>query len=100
MRYTFKKEYYKRRRPGEEPISFHASQKGNRVKATIKMDPVLKKHPDLRKALLAHETSEIKAWATGDTAAHSQARAKEPVAIRNIGGVSGFWREIKRREKR
>lgn len=56
MRYTFKKEYYKRRRPGEEPISFHASQKGNRVKATIKMDPVLKKHPDLRKALLAHET--------------------------------------------
>ena len=99
MKITIKKEYYKRSRPGEEPIHYRVHQKGDVVHATVKMDPVLKKHDDLRNALVTHERREITAWARGDTAAHSHAKAKEPKAIRNIGGVSGFWREIKRREK-
>lgn len=101
MKIFVTKRYYKRRRIGEEPIKYKAKQKrvGADVHATIMMDPVLKKHPDLRKALVRHEVSEIRAWGKGSTSAHSSARSKEPKAIRNIGGVSGFWREINRREK-
>lgn len=95
------KKYYKRSRVGEEPIKYHAKQKriGADVHATVYMDPVLKKHPDLRKALVRHETDEIRAWGKGSSSAHSGARKREPKVIQNIGGVSGFWREIKRREK-
>lgn len=102
MKVYITKRYYKRRRTGEEPIKYKAKQKrvGSDVHATVYMDPILKKHPDLRKALVRHETNEIRAWGKGSTSGHSKARKREPKAIRNIGGVSGFWREIKRREKR
>ena len=101
MKVYVTKRYYKRSRPGEEPIKYSAKQKrvGADVHAKVMMDPVLKEHDDLRRALLRHELSEIRSWGRGESNAHSKARKKEPKAIRNIGGVSGFWREIRRREK-
>jgi len=102
MKVYVTKKYYKHSRVGEEPIKYKAKQKrvGADVHATVFMDPVLKKHPDLRKALIKHEKTEIRAWGRGESGGHSKARRHEPKAIRNIGGVSGFWREIKRRENK
>uniref|UniRef100_A0A6M3ID33 Uncharacterized protein n=1 Tax=viral metagenome TaxID=1070528 RepID=A0A6M3ID33_9ZZZZ len=96
-----------------EPASFHAEQKGTncsgrpykdlrdcktvKTKATISLDPILKKHPDLQKAVLKHELDEICSWAQGDTAPHKHAREKE-VGIPK-GGATGFYKEIKRRSK-
>lgn len=100
VRVKLTKRYYKRSRPGEEPIKYKAKQPGgvgSTVHATIHLDPVLKKHPDLRKAMISHEINEIKDWASGKTGSHKKARKKEPKLTRNIGGVSGFWKEIRRR---
>ena len=96
------KQYYKKVQRGRDPIRFHVEQPngvGTDMHAVIKLDPILKKHNDLRKVLLKHETDEMMAWGKGSTRAHTLARKKEPKAIRYIGGVSGFWNEIKRREK-
>lgn len=96
------KKYYKRSRPGEEPMKYKARQPrgvGTTVHAEVYMDPVLKKHPDLRKELLKHEMVEIRSWGEGSTRGHSKARGRESKPIREIGGVSGFWREIKKRER-
>lgn len=103
MKVFVTKRYYKRSVRGREPIKYKARQPhgiGKDIHVTIRMDPVLKKHPDLRKALLRHEISEIRAWGKGKTGTHKKAREKEPKLLRKIGGVMGFWREIKRREKR
>ena len=101
LKITYK--YYKRVRRGEEPIRYTVRQPGGvgtTAYATIYLDPILKKHADLRKALVNHELREIKAWAIGRTGSHTGARREEPVLTRDIGGVSGFWKEIKRRESR
>lgn len=98
-----KKVYYSRVRWGEQPIRFTAKQPkgvGTTVYATIYLDPILKHHPDLRNALLKHEIAELKAWGAGSTRAHTIGKSKESKLLRQIGGVSGFWREIKRREVR
>ena len=103
MKVKVKKVYYKRIQKGRDPIKFEAVQPngiGEDVHATIKIDPILKKHKDLRKAMLRHEVYEIVDWGRGCNNAHSHAKRKEPKLTRNIGGVSGFWKEIKRREKR
>jgi hypothetical protein len=102
MKVFITKRYYKRSRPSEEPIKYDAHQKrvGADVHATIHMDPVLRSHPDLRKALLKHETTEIRTWGKGESGGHSKARSQEPKIIRNIGGVGGFWKEIKRRKSK
>ena len=99
LKITYK--YYKHVRRGEEPIRYTVKQPkgvGTAAFATIYLDPILKKHPDLQRALLKHEINEIKAWATGKVGVHIKARGKEPALTRKIGGVSGFWEEIKRRE--
>lgn len=100
---TIKLEYYKGIRKGKQPIKYHAEQPkgiGTDVKATIYLDPILKYHDDLRDALVNHEIREIITWAKGEKGAHTKARSQEPKAIRDIGGVSGFWKEIERRERK
>ena len=101
LKTTYK--FYKRVRQGEEPIHYTAKQPkgvGTNVFATIYLDPILKKYPDLMKALLKHELNEIKAWGMGKTGVHAKARSREATLTKNIGGVSGFWKEIKRRENK
>ena len=102
MQLHIKIRYYSQTVVGREPIKFKVRQPkgvGTDVYGEIWLDPVLRKAKvaDLRKALMAHEMAEIKAWARGQKGSHTKARSHEPAAIRNIGGVSGFWREIKRR---
>lgn len=67
----------------------------------IREDPVLRKakHRDLQRALEHHELKEAKYWGEGRTNAHSLAKRGEPELSKRIGGVSGFWREIRRRER-
>lgn len=103
MRIVIKREYYKKSRKGKEPIKYHASQPGGvgtDVYATLKLDPVLRKHKDLRESLVNHEKNEIREWGKGSARAHTTARQKEPRLTRDIGGVSGFWQEIDRRKKK
>jgi len=101
LKITYK--YYKRVRRGEEPIRYTVRQPkgvGTTAFAVVYLDPILKRHPDLKRALVNHELSEIRAWAVGKSGSHIGARRREPALTRNIGGVSGFWKEIKRRENR
>ena len=98
-----KQKYYSKIKKGREPIRYRAKQPkgiGTTIYATIYLDPVLKKYKDLRKELIGHEVNEIKAWGKGSTKAHTFARRKEPKKTKSIGGVSGFWKEIRRREKK
>jgi hypothetical protein len=104
MKLHLKRKYYKHTKSGREPIRFHVTQPegiGTDIYGTIWLDPVLRKraNADLRKALIKHETDEIKAWGRGKSGVHTKAKSKEPKLIREIGGVSGFWREIERRNK-
>jgi len=97
-----KQKYYSRVRRNEPPIKFYVNQpRGIRtdVYGTIYIDPILKKYPDLRIPMINHEMNEIRAWGRGLKSAHTKARSKEPRTLQRIGGVSGFWREIARREK-
>ena len=103
MKLYLKKKYYKRSKVGRDPITFSIKQPGGvntNIYGEVKIDPVLRKkrNRDLKKALLKHETDEIKAWGKGGKSAHTRAKSKEPKLTKEIGGVSGFWREIKRRE--
>jgi hypothetical protein len=103
MKVIVREKYYKRSEVGREPAKFHAEQPkgiGTNIHAIVTLDPVLKKHKDLHKAIMKHEVTEIKHWGEGNTGSHHHARRKEPHLTRNIGGVSGFWKEIKRRERR
>jgi len=105
MKLHIKTRYYSETRVGREPIKYRVRQprgKGTDVYGEIWLDPVLRKasNSDLRQALINHELRELKAWAVGSTRAHSEARSREPTLIRRIGGVSGFWKEIKRRQRR
>lgn len=105
MKIHLKEKYYKRSKVGREPIRFHVRQPkgaGTDVHGTIWLDPVLRErqNADLRKDLLKHETDEIRDWAKGKKGSHTRAKSQEPALIRNIGGVSGFWREIARRNRR
>lgn len=103
MKVRICKKYYKRSQFGRNPMQFHAEQSGgigSDVHAVILIDPVLKKHPDLRKPMLQHEIDELKDWGKGKTGNHRRANRKEPLVTRKLGGVCGFWKEIKKREKR
>jgi hypothetical protein len=100
MKVIVTKSYYKRSKRGRSPAKFHAVQSGSEVHAKVKLDPVLKRHPDLLRGVLKHENEEIKAWGNGHHAPHLHARSKEPKVTRELGGISGFWREIDRRNKR
>ena len=102
MKIHITKSYYKKSRKGREPAKFYATQRGglgHDVHAKVKLDPILKKHKDLERGIMKHEKEEIEHWGHGHPAAHHVARHKEPRLTRNIGGVSGFWKEIKRRER-
>jgi hypothetical protein len=102
MKVHVTKRYYKTTNKKREPISFSANQPrgiGTDVHAVIKIDPILKKHKDLRKAMLKHEVYEITDWGKGCNLAHKHAKHKEPKLTREIGGTKGFWKEIKRRGK-
>ncbi len=102
MRVFITKRYYKRSQKMREPAKFHAGQPkgvGTDVHAVVTLDPILKKHKDLHDAIMGHERRELELWGKGAKAAHTKAHNKEPKWVRDIGGVSGFWREIKRREK-
>ena len=103
MKIKVKKIYYKKSQHGRNPIHFEATQPngiGTDVKAVIKIDPILRKHhnKDLRQAMMGHELYEIKDWANGCDKAHHHAKRREPKLTKEIGGVTGFWREIKRRQ--
>ena len=103
VKITLKEKYYKKSKLNREPIKYHAEQPGGlgtKVTAVVHMDPVLKQYPDIRKAMLQHERREISDWSIGKTSAHKRAKAKEPRVIKDIGGVSGFWKEVRRREKK
>ena len=102
MKIRLVKKYYKQSRKGREPVTYSAKQPsgvGTDVHATLYLDPVLRKHKDLRKGLIHHEKEELKAWGSGKSGGHTIARKKESKLTRNIGGVSGFWKEIERRKK-
>jgi hypothetical protein len=104
MKVKIKKVYYKRSQKGRDPVKFHAVQKGGigtDIHAVIKLDPVLRRkhNKDLHNAMMGHELYEIKDWGGGCDKAHHHAKHREPKLTRRIGGVSGFWAEIKRREK-
>jgi hypothetical protein len=102
MKVHVTKIYYKNTNRKREPICFTAKQPrgiGTDIHAEIKLDPILKKHKDLRKAMLKHEVYEITDWGNGCNSAHKHAKHKEPKLTREIGGAKGFWKEIKRREK-
>lgn len=95
--------YYKHSKVGREPIRFHVRQPkgiGTDVHGAIWLDPILKEpqNADLREALIKHELNEIKVWGQGNKASHTEAKGREPTLTKNIGGVSGFWHEIKRRQ--
>lgn len=103
MKVILKKEYYSRSKRGREPIKYHAKQPkgvGTDVFAIVRLDPILRKHKDLQKVLLHHERNELQEWGKGSRGSHSKARRKEPRLTRSIGGVSGFWKEIERRERK
>jgi len=92
--------WYKESKPGREPVKFVAKKIGPKnIHITIFADPILKKHKDLKDALFKHEVREAMLWCRGKTNAHTIARRNEPNLTEHIGGVSGFWREIDRREK-
>ena len=101
MKVHIVKTYYKVSRKGRPPAKFHAVQHGlgNDVHAKVTLDPILKKHKDLERGIMKHEKEEIEHWGHGHIGAHHIARSKEPKLTRNIGGVSGFWKEIERRKK-
>ncbi len=103
MDIRIRKRYYERSDKSRSPASFTARQPkgvGTTVHATIRLDPVLKKHKDLRKGVLKHETDEIRAWGKGKTSTHRLANRKEPQVTRKLGGTKGFWGEIDRRNRR
>ena len=103
MKIHITKTYYKVSRKGREPAKFHAKQPrglGTDVHAKVMLDPILKKHKDLERGIMRHEREEIEHWGHGHIASHHVARSKEPKLTRNIGGVSGFWKEIDRRNKK
>lgn len=93
--------WYKKSRPGQEPVRYVAQKIGQKnVYVTLYADPVLKKkkNKDLKKALFTHEIREAMLWSRGSTHAHTEARKAEPNETEHIGGVSGFWKEVKRRD--
>ena len=102
MKVKIRKKYLKTNRAWQSPIKFRATQpKGENtdVHALIIMQPVLKKHPDLRKPMIRHEVDEIKHWGEGSCChhAHKHAKSREPKLTRNMS-VNSFWSEIKRRK--
>ena len=94
--------YYKQSRTGRDPIKLHMSQRCpcTDVNLTVTMDPVLKKHPDLKADLIQHEINEAKCWGKGETGCHRKASQQDSKLLKNIGGVTGFWREIAKRKKK
>jgi hypothetical protein len=101
MKVIIRKKYYKRTQKGRNPIHFHAVQHGgigSDVHAELHIDPVLRKHKDLKRAMVTHEKHELHRWGQGYVDGHYHAKTKEPKLTRKLGGVSGFWKEIKRRE--
>jgi len=102
MKVKIRKVYYKNVRHGRDPIHFHAVQPngvGTDVHAELHIDPILRKHKDLKRAMVNHEKHELMMWGKGHADAHQHAKRKEPKLTRCIGGVNGFWNEIKKREK-
>jgi hypothetical protein len=104
MKIKIRKKYLKRSQKGKSPARFHAVQprgENTTVHALIVLDPVLRKHVDLRKPIVKHEVNEIQHWGEGNHChhAHIHAKSKEPKLTRNMS-VDGFWQEIEKRKKK
>ena len=103
MRLNLKTQYYQRSRRGKSPATYRARQPsgaGTDVHATVKLDPVLRKHPDLRRHIMAHEKREIKAWGSGmsrDRASRLAERATK--RDDHFDTRSEFWGLIDKRKK-
>ena len=85
------------KRSGGKPIESRYEQPrgvGSDIHAEIRLDPSLKKHPDLRRALIRDEKNKIREWGRGN----AFKKAKTPRLLRDIGGVKNVRDEIKRRE--
>ncbi len=104
MRIKTSVSYYKGERRGKSPAIYKANQPrgiGTTVHAKIKLDPSLKRNPDLRKYVLLHERDEIKAWGMGKPkqTAHKIAR-KATTKDDRFDSATEYWRILKRREGR
>lgn len=102
MKLKIRKKYLKNSRSRKSPIHFRASQPDGEctdVHAIIVLDPVLRKHADLRKPMIKHEVDEIRHWGEGHHChhAHIHAKSREPKLTRNMS-VNSFWSEVKRRK--
>jgi hypothetical protein len=100
LKVKIKKKYLKRSYVGRNPVHFHAKQPEGiktTVHAKIHLDPILKKHRDLRKPMLKHEERELHRWGMGHKDAHKYAVENEPKKLKRIGSADGFWKEIKKR---
>ncbi len=101
MRVNIRKSYYKKSRRGKSPATYRATQPrgvGTNVNADIKLDPVLRKHPDLRNLIVKHERREIRAWGKGMP--QQKAHVKAQKATRrddHFDTNREFWRLINKR---
>lgn len=98
MKIKIRKQYLKHSYKGKSPIHYHAEQPngvGTTVHATLHIDPVLRKHPDLRKPMVQHEVDEIRHWGEARKGnSHYHAKRLEPIRTRNLT-VNQFWKEVK-----
>lgn len=110
MKLKITEKWYKRTQRGRVPMRYQCrgyktkdgKGAGKKVKtgwvtdAVIYKDPILKKHPQLEKAIKKHEIDEIKARARGMSLnqAHSYACKREPRIIKGLN-VKQFWDKMK-----
>jgi hypothetical protein len=88
MRFIIKEQYFKRTRPKESLAIFEAwrtKNNGTTIRAVIKKDPILKKHPKIEREVVKHEIRELKLNYTDVSKrgkSHEIARFKEPAWLR------------------
>lgn len=91
--------YYKRKRPNKSPATYHASQRygvGTDIKATIKLDPILKDRPKERRIIINHEMEEIRNWGKGLKRRKAHKKAQRTKKDNYIDTPKEFWNIIKR----
>ena len=98
MKVSYRVHYSADRRRTVSPARYTAQRKGDWVIAHITLHPILKKYSDLRRGVLGHEMDEIASWVEGVTASHRYANGREPRVTKWLGGVKGFWAEVRKRE--
>ncbi len=90
--------YFDRVRRGKSPASYHANQPngvGKTVYAKIKLDPILKDKPKVRRLVILHEKNELKAWGLGESKKGAHKIAKRATKRDDKFDTSReFWRLI------